>query len=77
MFNLNDKLCSIHTGTILHGDVPTGDVMVADTWRDYLESNNEVSVYTDVNVVMGLIPNNAVLNIRARRQAQSRRVSVA
>ena len=77
VFNLNGKLCGIHTGTISHGDVPTGDVMVADTWRDYLESNNEVSVYTDVNVVMGLIPNNAVLNIRARRQAQSRRVSAA
>ena len=75
VFDLDGKLCGIHTGTVSPGVVPYGDVMVADLWREYLDSNSEVSVYTDMNVVMALIPNNAPLTMRAQRQARSRRAS--
>ena len=75
VFNLDGKLRGIHTGTVSPGSVPAGDVMVADEWREYLDFNSEVSVYTDVNVVMALIPNNAPLTMRAQRQARSRRAS--
>ena len=76
VFNLDGKLCGIHTGTVSPGVVPAGDVMVADVWREYLDSSSEVSVYTDVNVVMALIPNNAPLTMRAQRKARSRRAFV-